>query len=109
MFKSTPSDISITQGAWKQAVNEKQRAWYLREHLDIPPEIRSIIEAGSVRVGMTTDQCRAGWGVPFEVIRTTTAYGTNELWSYSGSLPGYGFIKGGSLYFEDGILAMIQD
>lgn len=45
-----------------------------------------------VKIGMTADEVlKSNWGKPNHINRTTTAYGTEEQWVYSG----------GYLYFDD--------
>lgn len=55
---------------------------------------------GGVRIGMTQRQVLASsWGKPDDINRTITAAGTTEQWVYGGAY----------LYFENGILATIQN
>ena len=62
---------------------------------------RAGIKAGSVRIGMTTQQVKeCGWGVPNEINRTVTAKRVSEQWVYSGR---------SYLYFDNGKLFAIQD
>lgn len=53
-----------------------------------------------VKIGWTKAMCIASWGKPYDINRTTNAYGTEEQYVYS--LKKY-------LYFENGILTAIQD
>ena len=53
-----------------------------------------------VKIGWTKAMCVASWGKPYDINRTTNAYGTQEQYVYS--LKKY-------LYFENGILTTIQD
>lgn len=63
-------------------------------------DIATLIMKKQVRRGMTTEQCRAAWGRPRDINRTTGSYGVHEQWVYDG----YNY-----LYFEDGILTTIQN
>jgi len=58
-----------------------------------------IIEE-KIRIGMTKDMCRASWGGPDEINKTTTVYGTTEQWVY-----GYSYV-----YFDEkGKITAIQN
>ena len=63
----------------------------------------SAIVCGSVFIGMTAEQARAGWGAPSDINRTTGTFGVHEQWVYGE----YG--ERGFLYMEDGILTSIQN
>jgi hypothetical protein len=63
----------------------------------------AAIVCGSVFIGMTAEQARAGWGAPNDINRSTYSFGVHEQWVYGE----YG--GGGYLYFEDGILTAIQN
>lgn len=53
-----------------------------------------------VVLGMTAELCRASWGKPRDINRSTGSWGVHEQWCYS---------SGNYLYFEDGILTSIQN
>lgn len=58
------------------------------------------MKSEGVSVGMTQYEVRASsWGRPRRINRTSNALGTTEQWVYSG----------GYLYFENGILTIIQN
>lgn len=63
-------------------------------------DIAKLIMNKQVRRGMTSEQCRAAWGRPRDINRTTGSYGVHEQWVYGGH---------NYLYFEDGILTTIQN
>lgn len=63
-------------------------------------DIATLIHHRQVCIGMTADQCRASWGRPYRVNRSTGSYGVHEQWCYEG----YNY-----LYFENGILRSIQN
>jgi hypothetical protein len=63
-------------------------------------EIALLISKHQVRLGMTDEQCRASWGRPRDINRSTGSYGVHEQWCYDG----YNY-----LYFENGILTSIQN
>lgn len=56
----------------------------------------------TIQIGMSKSDVLLldDWGKPKDVNKTTTAYGTNEQWIYSGNR---------YLYFDDGELTTIQD
>ena len=62
-------------------------------------EIATMIHKGEVRIGMTTEQCRAAWGRPERVNRSVGSYGVHEQWVYGRTY----------LYFEDGVMTSFQD
>lgn len=53
-----------------------------------------------VVIGMSDELCRASWGRPRNINRTTGSWGVHEQWCYS---------SGNYLYFENGILTSIQN
>lgn len=63
-------------------------------------DVATMISHGQVRIGMTADQCRASWGRPRDINRSTGTWGVHEQWCYGGH---------NYLYFEDGILTSIQN
>ena len=63
-------------------------------------DIATLIMKKRVRRGMTAEQCRAAWGRPQDINRTSGSYGVHEQWVYGGH---------NYLYFEDGILTTIQN
>ena len=72
----------------------------IMEKYDCDEDIATLIMRKEVRRGMTAEQCRAAWGNPRDINRTTGAYGVHEQWVYGGH---------NYLYFEDGILTTIQN
>jgi hypothetical protein len=73
-----------------------------QKHKDWDRAVCETIAQGKVHIGMTAEQCRAAWGPPEDVNRTTYSFGVHEQWSY-------GEYCGSALYFEDGILKTIQN
>lgn len=59
-----------------------------------------LILAGKVRIGMTREMCRAAWGSPDDINRSSGSWGVHEQWVYG---------LGSYLYFENGILSSIQN
>lgn len=58
------------------------------------------ISKGQVVIGMTTEQCRAAWGAPQRINRSTYSFGVHEQWCYGGH---------NYLYFEDDVLTSVQN
>lgn len=53
------------------------------------------------QIGMTADEVKkSSWGEPYDVNRTTTAYGIHEQWCYHNNR---------YIYLDDGIVTAIQD
>ena len=63
-------------------------------------DVATCISRGQVRIGMTDDQCRAAWGRPRDINRSTGTWGVHEQWCYG---------SGNYLYMENGILRSIQN
>jgi len=59
-----------------------------------------LIANSKVKIGMTTEMCKAAWGIPFWTSKTTTENGTNEDWYY-----GFGY----SLHFVNSNLIRIEE
>ncbi len=72
----------------------------IMEKYDCSENIATLISRGQVRIGMTAEQCRASWGRPNDINRSTGTWGVHEQWCYGGH---------NYLYFEDGILTSIQN
>ena len=77
--------------------NEKRRNDIINKYGNLNGE---AILNHKVKIGWTKSMCVASWGKPYDINRTTNAYGTQEQYVYS--LKKY-------LYFENGILTSIQD
>lgn len=72
------------------------------KHPDWDDNVCNAVGSGKIHIGMTKAQVRAGWGRPYDINTTTSAYGTREQWVMSES--------GGSyVYFEDGICTAVQN
>ncbi|MFD4706106.1 hypothetical protein ACFWM3_14730 [Gottfriedia sp. NPDC058432] len=55
----------------------------------------------SPKIGMTKEKViQLSWGKPYDINKTTNAYGVTEQWVYDGNK---------YLYFQDGILETIQE
>jgi ribosomal protein L37AE/L43A len=81
----------------------KEREFNRIEHLKSygwPDEIINRIMDGKISIGDTSEMVREAWGVPEDINRTITAYGTSEQWVYGG---------GCYVYFENGKVTTIQD
>ncbi|BCZ47613.1 hypothetical protein psyc5s11_36800 [Clostridium gelidum] len=89
----------------EKEAKDKQDAEY-KEKADIANEIlrkneEEIRKTKGVSIGMTKSEVLASsWGKPKDINKTTTKYGTNEQWVYSGNR---------YLYFDNGILTSIQN
>lgn len=59
----------------------------------------TLIADGKVRIGMSKEMCRASWGEPNDINKTTGSFGVHEQWVYYNSY----------LYFENGKLTTIQN
>ena len=59
-----------------------------------------LIAQGKVKIGMTTEMCKASWGLPYRTDRTTTEDAIMENWYY-----GYSH----SLHFNNGVLIRIEE
>ncbi len=88
-------DIEIAKAQIKRKSDDVTDDWDAREK-------QEKIQNTNPQIGMTKEEVinATRWGKPNEVNRTTTQYGIEEQWIYSG----YRY-----LYFEDGKLTVIQD
>lgn len=85
----------------------EERAWQARvtelaDRNGWSPDMRNLVLARQVAVGMDETMVRAAWGWPEDVNRTTTARGTREQWVY-GDIGSRRYV-----YFEDGVVTAIQ-
>jgi hypothetical protein len=71
-----------------------------KKYPNTDPEVWDIICAGSVRIGMTKEECRLSLGNPAEVDTGHDYSQTLDLWKYN---------DGTTLWFEDGILTRIRN
>lgn len=65
--------------------------------LPAPPKVKP---KGPVHIGMKPQEAIKAWGRPYDVHRTRSASGTREQWVYGNSH---------YLYFDNGVLTVIQD
>ncbi len=72
----------------------------IMEKYDCDEEIATCISKGQVRIGMTAEQCRAAWGRPRDINRSSGSWGVHEQWCYGGR---------NYLYMENGILRSVQN
>ena len=57
-----------------------KRRQYVAAHPELTDEVKAAILSGDVVIGMTMEEVIASRGRPWDVNRTTTAYGTDEQW-----------------------------
>jgi len=58
-----------------------------------------LIAQNKIEIGMTTEMCKAAWGMPWDISKTTTSSVTKEVWFYNWKY---------NLHFEKGILVKIK-
>jgi len=89
-------------------IEKCRRAAYVEKHPEITEQTKQDILSGSIRLGMTTKEVNASWGLPRKIKRSVYTWGIHEQWIYGTSVhdssldPTY-------LYFEDDILTGWQD
>lgn len=83
-----------------KADEEKQRKRYNRLVSKYGKAKTDLMEGRKVVIGWTADEVIESWGRPSDINRTTTQYHVSEQWVYG---------LGMYLYFEDGILTVIQN
>jgi hypothetical protein len=64
-----------------------------------PVAIINAVIAHKIKLGMTREQVRAGWGEPDDIHKTVTAYAVHEQWVYGSQY----------VYFDDGVVTAWQD
>lgn len=92
--------IKQQQAIVKQKSQKQRQERYERLIRQYGQENADLIISGRVKIGWTIEMCRESWGKPYDINRTTYAWGTQEQWVYSG---------GNYLYFDNGILTAIQN
>lgn len=86
---------------------EAKEADRLRKIENQPEDVRDLILAHQVTLGMTAEQVELSWGPPHTKNRTVTKYGVSEQWVY-----GYADRWSDTtryLYFDDGVLTSWQE
>ena len=83
-------------------ITEKTRGKYLRENPGLSYEVKRAIMAGDIVIGMTEMDVVASIGSPYDINRTTAAYGTSAQFVYASAAmypakPKYSYV-----YFENG-------
>lgn len=88
-------DIEMAKDQIKRKSDEITGEWAKQER-------KELVQNTVPQIGMTKKEVinDTNWGKPEDIKRTTTQYGIEEQWIYSG----YRY-----LYFEDGKLSVIQD
>lgn len=89
---------------WKKITQHPQerRQQFINANPELFAKTIELILAGKIAMGMTTEQVRASWGVPYRRNRSVGSWGVHEQWVY-------GSYTGHYLYFEEGILTSWQD
>ncbi len=64
---------------------ESRRTERLAAYDALPPEQRSLVDQGQVRVGMGADAVYIAWGKPQQVAQAEDKDGMSEIWVYHGS------------------------
>ncbi|WP_345082222.1 hypothetical protein [Nemorincola caseinilytica] len=85
------------QKAEAQAAKKKRKADLIAKY---GTEVGGMIASGKVAIGMSTDMCAAAWGRPADIRKITTAKKERQQWVYG---------KGKYLYFDNNVLAKIQE
>lgn len=83
---------------------EVKLAEYLKQHPNTDSDLKQVIMEGKVRVGITKEQVLISWGVPDDIHRTVTGFGSSEQWIYGNPLYGAKY-----LYFDNDKLTSWQD
>jgi hypothetical protein len=70
----------------------------------LPPEQRSLVDQGQIKIGMTSDAVYIAWGPPSQILNSESGAGTSTTWIYSGTgwqqrgywtYHNYGYVYGG--------------
>lgn len=67
---------------------EQRRATYVASHPHISKTRAADVEAGRMRMGMSSDDLKASWGDPKNISRSVSAMGDYQIWDYC---PDYGW------------------
>ena len=64
---------------------EKRRAERLPAYNALSPEIRTLVDKGEIKVGMSQDAVYFAWGPPAEILKSENEHGVLTRWLYYGS------------------------
>ena len=70
---------------------------------NISDEAWALIKNNKVKIGMTEQECRLSWGMPYKINKQVSDASNSSQWVYNGIL------NKGYLYFTNGILKTIQN
>jgi hypothetical protein len=74
-------ELRAKQQLERQKAEAQRKANYISKYGQTNGE---LIYNKKVKIGFTTEMCRAAWGEPINKTKSTTANGTYEIWNYSG-------------------------
>ena len=74
-------ELRAKQQLERQKAEAQRKANYISKYGQADGE---LIFNKKVKIGFTTEMCRAAWGEPVNKTKRTTANGTYETWNYSG-------------------------
>lgn len=75
--------LLLTGCATNTTIAERKRT-YADAYASFSPEIKSLVDAGQIRAGMTTDAVTIAWGPPAEVLQSGNKDGVLTTWVYRG-------------------------
>lgn len=102
-FRFWMKTVDGRKGCWHGDIGSIYRFWHTinpKTRFRWPKATWVAIERRTAVLGMSPDQARLAWGGPMRIHRTTNRKGIRQQWVYRGSR---------YLYFDNGILASIQD
>lgn len=64
---------------------ENRRNERLSAYTALSPELKSAVDQGQIKVGMTEDAAYIAWGPPAEILKSANEQGETTRWLYYGS------------------------
>ncbi len=64
---------------------ESRRQERLAAYQGLSPELKTLVDKGQIKVGMSQDAVYISWGPPSEVLQSETAEGALTTWQFHGA------------------------
>ena len=64
---------------------DKRRTERVAAYNALPPEFKSAVDKGDIKVGMSEDAVYIAWGAPAEILKSANEQGELTRWLYYGS------------------------
>lgn len=75
---------AVLGGCATSTVESRKKERYA-SYAALTPELRTSVDTGQLKIGMTTDAVYIAWGKPSQILVGQSTAGTTETWIYAGS------------------------